>query len=138
LRVVRTAFSTINVGNLRPGQYRYLTGDELVGIYKLVGMTRSVPPTNEYALSTGGRPLGRARRRKGVLPGEVRKPKRGEAPGRKKPKRKAVPGKVETGRPDFKSKRSARKKPVVEVSKIVRPRGSKAMKPSDYRKKGGR
>ena len=72
LRVIRTGFATFDAGKLRPGQYRYLTAKELDTLYELAGLDS--PGLSERALDKGDQPLGRAERRKGLLPGESRKP----------------------------------------------------------------
>ena len=145
LRVVRTSFSTIENDGLRPGQYRYLSQAELAGLYKLVGLSRSIPPAAEHAMQMGNRKLGLARRRKGVLPGEVRTPSRESVKrvtGRAKIKPKAKRGdeRIEPakGKGPIQgkwSKNSTKKKGplVVRKPKIAGP--SQGVKPSDYRKK---
>jgi pseudouridine synthase len=70
LRVVRTAFATIDLGDLRPGQYRYLRPSEIDAVYRVANL--SAPPRSESERfeEEGARKLGVARRRKGLLPGE--------------------------------------------------------------------
>lgn len=89
MRVIRTAFATIELGDLRPGQYRYLTPAELEAVYRVAGMPPSSLGSPERAEELGEIKLGVARRRKGALPGEerpaptpVRRANRGERAGR--------------------------------------------------------
>jgi 23S rRNA pseudouridine2605 synthase len=139
LRVIRTSFSTIDLGDLRPGQYRYLGQEELMGLYKLIGMSRSVPPAGDHVLQMGSRKLGLARRRKGVLPGEVRAPKRDAATrikAKAKPRSDATKqGTSKSGPVQGKwSKMPKRKSPIV-VRKPADSTARKGVKPSDYRKR---
>lgn len=69
LRVVRTGFATIDLGDLRPGQYRYLTDREKTLVYTTVGL--SSPELNDELRpeEEGYKKLGTARRRKGPIPG---------------------------------------------------------------------
>jgi pseudouridine synthase len=67
LRVVRTAFATIELGDLRPGQYRHLSQRELDALYGTAQL-----PSPEATAEGRPKKLGHARRRKGVLPGEQR------------------------------------------------------------------
>ena len=148
LRVVRTSFSTIECDGLRPGQYRYLGQAELAGIYKIIGMSRSIPPAAEHALQMGNRKLGLARRRKGVLPGEVRAPsrdsvKRVTGKTKFKPKQRRGDERIEpskgTGPIQGKwSKKTAKKKGPVVVRKPQAAAPRQGVKPSDYRKKSAK
>jgi hypothetical protein len=73
LRIVRTGFSTIDLEGLKPGQYRYLGGSELGGLYRLAGLGRAPEAPEDLDLSVRGE----ARRAKGELPSaERREPRR--------------------------------------------------------------
>jgi hypothetical protein len=90
LRVVRSAFATIELGDLRPGQYRYLAQREIDALYRAAELP---PPaiTGDRVEELGLKKLGDARRRKGALPGEERATagaQRGTKPPRaRRPKR---------------------------------------------------
>ncbi len=71
LRVIRTSFATLELEDLRPGQYRYLNSTELDAIYGIAQMDS--PGLSPSAEARGPRALGRAERRKGALPGEERR-----------------------------------------------------------------
>ena len=115
LRVVRTAFAGIDVDDLRPGQYRYLAAGELDGLYRAAKMTRQRPKAP--AEVGRARPLGKAQRRKGALPGEDRRAKRGGA-GKPKPRKTLEP------------KKPPRKKPRASPPGV-------GVRPSDYRRRHG-
>ena len=70
LRVVRTSFSTLEVGKLRPGQFRYLTNEELDAVYNVARLPVERAAESGRAAEVAGRTLGEAWRRKGPLPGE--------------------------------------------------------------------
>jgi 23S rRNA pseudouridine2605 synthase len=79
LRVVRTAFATIDLGDLRPGQYRYLLPSEKDAVYRVAGISAPAEREGpERAEEEGRKKLGRARRRKGLLPGEEPREIKGE------------------------------------------------------------
>ena|GEM_PF-350937 len=141
LRVVRTSFSHVDCDKLRPGQYRYLTSSELTALYRMVGMSRSVPKQPEYVMAAEGRKLGIARRRKGALPGEQRLSHPKPAAAKKKSeknKRYKVRGEE--------TKYNRRAEPQ-KADKSVHPRtgskkrgtnkkvASRGIKPSEYKKR---
>lgn len=66
LRVVRTEMATLELGDLKPAQYRYLNGTELSALYMTAGL--SAPKVSERAEETGFQWLGKARRGRGPLP----------------------------------------------------------------------
>ncbi len=72
LRLMRTEFATLELGTLRPGQYRYLEPRELVLLHRAAGLARA-PELPSGAEAQLGRRLGTARRRKAALPGEKRR-----------------------------------------------------------------
>ncbi|MEQ8978082.1 MAG: pseudouridine synthase, partial [Deltaproteobacteria bacterium] len=65
LRVVRTAIGTIDLGDLKPGQYRYLTAQELGALYKAAGLEKA----RRFEPANAGYVIGKARRGKGAFPG---------------------------------------------------------------------
>lgn len=67
LRVVRTEFATVQLGELRPATYRYLDRGELARIYETAHIKKT-PPLCQRAKSVGDQRLGKARRGKGPLP----------------------------------------------------------------------
>ena len=67
LRVVRTEFATIAIGELKPGTYRYLDKNELVQVYRSASI-KEVPKLCKRAQSVGVHRLGQARRGKGRIP----------------------------------------------------------------------
>jgi pseudouridine synthase len=69
LRIVRTGFSTVDLEDLRPGQYRYLTGAELGGLYRLAGLGRAPEMPEDLDLSVHGE----AKRTRGELPSATRR-----------------------------------------------------------------
>ena len=66
-RVVRTEFGTLDLGDLRPGQYRYLAPAELDAIYRVAGLPPKGPPPFHARVGLGKR--GKGRRSRGRLPG---------------------------------------------------------------------
>lgn len=67
LRVVRTELATVDLGDLKPGTYRYLDRRELARLYKTARI--SAPPgLCRRAETVGKKRLGTARRGKGPLP----------------------------------------------------------------------
>ena len=69
LRVVRTEMATLELGDLRPGQYRYLEPSELNAVYRTADL--DVPYPSDRAKKTEGVVLGKTRRGRGRLPGEA-------------------------------------------------------------------
>jgi 23S rRNA pseudouridine2605 synthase len=67
LRVVRTEFATIALGELKPGTYRYLDKNELLQVYRSARI-KNVPKPCKRAQEVGVRRLGKARRGKGRVP----------------------------------------------------------------------
>jgi hypothetical protein len=67
LRVVRTEFATIQLGELRPATYRYLDKAELARIYETARIKKT-PPLSARAKSIGTMRQGKARRGKGTVP----------------------------------------------------------------------
>lgn len=65
-RVVRTELATLSLGNLKPGQYRYLDAGQLGVLYRVARLAK-VPGQSERARVTGF--LGQGRRSRGPLPG---------------------------------------------------------------------
>lgn len=90
-RVVRTEFATIGVGQLRPGQYRYLSGAELGGLYKTAGLP--APGLSERAAEVEGLILGEGARSRGSVPGDQRRSR-----GPKSERRPAGGARAERGR----------------------------------------
>lgn len=70
LRVVRTEFGTIALGDLKPGTYRYLDQRELAQLYRTARIKEIAEPCKR-AQSLGTRRLGVARRGKGRIPGRA-------------------------------------------------------------------
>lgn len=68
MRVVRTEFATIGIGDLEPGTYRYLDAKELARVYETAGLGRS-PGVPSVARGRTG-VLGTRRRGRGDLPAE--------------------------------------------------------------------
>ncbi|MCA9551690.1 MAG: rRNA pseudouridine synthase, partial [Myxococcales bacterium] len=68
LRVVRTEFATLNMEGLKPGQYRYLTPQELTSLYA-VAKQANTPESPVRAEESGYVALGQGRRGRGFLPG---------------------------------------------------------------------
>lgn len=121
-RVYRTEFAGINVDDLRPGQFRYLSTAELAKLYENVGLQAEVPEPCARALELGGRPAGTAERRKGALPGEGR-PERRDEP---REERSAKGG----GRPNTrKKKRVVTRSSKTEPSRGKRPEGASKTRP---------
>lgn len=67
LRVVRTEFATIDLGDLKPATYRYLDRRELGRLYKTARL-KAPPGICQRAETIGTKRLGTARRGKGPLP----------------------------------------------------------------------
>jgi 23S rRNA pseudouridine2605 synthase len=76
-RIVRTEFGTLFVGDLKPGQYRYLAPDELHALYRAADLAPKSPPPRFDAVGTAV--LGTSQRHKGPIPG-VHEPKPGTQP----------------------------------------------------------
>lgn len=75
-RIVRTEFGTLFVGDLKPGQYRYLSPDELRAVYRSADLSpQGGPPRFD---EVGVAVMGASRRHKGPIPG-VHEPKDGSA-----------------------------------------------------------
>ncbi|MEL6183502.1 MAG: pseudouridine synthase [Myxococcota bacterium] len=67
LRVVRTEMATVELGDLRPGQFRYLSPDEVAAIYATAGLPP--PKASARAREIGTALLGTSRRGRGPRPG---------------------------------------------------------------------
>ncbi len=67
LRVIRTEFATIGVGDLKPGTYRYLDKGELEQVYRSAQIKKT-PELCARARAVGSGRLGEARRGKGRIP----------------------------------------------------------------------
>jgi 23S rRNA pseudouridine2605 synthase len=72
LRLVRHQIGAVELGDLRPGQYRALSHSELNGLYRFVELA---PPSELSPLtrSLGRGAWGEVRRRRGWMPGEARR-----------------------------------------------------------------
>ena len=140
LRVVRTSFSHIDCDKLRPGQYRYLTSAELVSLYRMVGMSRSIPKQPEYVMTAEGRKLGVARRRKGALPGEQRTYNAKSAPKKKSTKKKRSYDREDNSKYRPRAKAHQDGKAVnpragLKKKRVQKKVVSRGIKPSDYKKR---
>ena len=87
LRVVRTEMATLELGQLKPAQFRYLGPGELAALYTTAGL--ATPKFSKEAQQKGTGALGKARRGRGPLPNQE-----GAAPNvpeKKKSRRNRIP-----------------------------------------------
>lgn len=71
LRLIRTEMATLELGELKPGQYRYLSPGELDALYRTAGLPAARP--SERGRELGPVVLGKARRGRGPRPGQPAK-----------------------------------------------------------------